>query len=60
MASAAGVTPATVKDALLLLAGTARMSALSAMSRLPAASLKAALGATAGVVTVLAVFVSRL
>jgi hypothetical protein len=45
---------------LLLLAGTARMEAASAMSRLPAASVRTAEGATAGLETVVRAPVARL
>ena len=54
IARAEGARLATAKDELLL-AGTARMAAVSAMSRLPAASVRTAVGAEAEVATVVCV-----
>jgi hypothetical protein len=58
--SAEGVRVATVKDALLGLAGTARTDAVSAISRLPAASVAIPNGFAAEEDTVVVALLCRL
>ena len=60
IASAEGARLATVKAALLALAGVARIAAVSAMSRLPAASVAMAEGLTAADDTVVVTPLCRL